>query len=303
MVRLLLVLLLASCSARQYERHDYDLHGEGRYDEEGQRIGKNRTELAVLEGIYGATAGGIIGVKAQSGSVGFGLGLIGSGVGAGLGYGLSGNLTAGQVQAIESVTPWMLAHAAVLSIGDHDLRTASSYLVVSSIGGWFLGAGLAAFKPSTGTVAMANSTGMWVGIAFILAHTGFSPVDTSTYTARTFSGTAGLLSLVLATDLAIVAGAFLGRDLKLSRGSVFALDGILVASTGTALLIGGLTGHATNVDSSQYIGQWGIGGLIAGTALWAWLVPTWNIDALPDIQPTVSRSLDGTPIFGLAGPL
>jgi hypothetical protein len=266
-----------------------------------------RAELAATQTLYTLPIFAAIGVVAGEGgqsevSAVFGSALLGGATVGGLTYAFSDGMTFGQVQAFESVVPWAAWHGAALVLAKDD-KVATAGAVIG-VGGYLLspliGAGLATLKPHSGTVALANSAGLWTTVGILLAREGFLPAPTSNFATRPHFDNFTVIGLLLAGDLAIVGGALLGRELRPSRGDVFALDGLALLGLGLGALAGSQL-HRADVEAGTAAAQCAVIGLVAGLGVGAWLLPRWTVPLPPNIHPSLAPGVDGTWQLGLHG--
>jgi hypothetical protein len=190
--------------------------------------------------------------------------MLGGGAGLGLTLYLTRNgITQGQAQLFSSSTTWGTWNALLLNdrVDGHQSEAAVS--LAFQAGG--LGAGMVldrVWRPTSGEVAVANTTAVW----------------TTVLTALAF-GMAGeepdLTTLVLAGDLGLVLGGALGSRLPgISRGRTLLIDtgGILgLLGGGLFAALGGGNGN-TEVFVPLFVGT-GLGLGIAAFATRHWDVP------------------------------
>jgi hypothetical protein len=269
--------------ARQYAGHD-----------DGPRL-----ELALTQAAYAVPLGGAIGSAGSAQGVLIGAAAAGTLAGV-IGWAVGEDMTSGQVQTVNSAMPWLVGHGAALTLVDQDVGivvAGAGYLLAPLVGGL-----LATQRPEAGTVALANSAGMWTVVTIALARNALNPSDTSHFIARDRFDSPGMVALIVAGDLAIVGGALLGHELQPTRSQVFALDGAALLGMVTGALVGvGLRGASDHASS-----QMGMVGLLVGVG--AGLAMLYDHDvALPDLPvahlplPSVAMRPEGGLTLGFSG--
>lgn len=279
-MRFLLLLLATTtgCSAASTQTADEQLARVEANDKAADRESTYGPglELGLAQGAYAAPLFASIGVAGESGTAAVALGILGgSAVGGLTGY-FGRNLHFGQVQVINSVVPWVAWHAGMLATADTSgfELAAIGVGVLGYLGAPGLAFALARLDPHSGTVALANSAGLWTAVGILLAREGFWPSSTSTFSTRPKFEPFTVVGILLAGDLAIVAGALLGRELRPSRAQVFALDGLAILG----VTVGALVGRVASDDSAiPSVAQGGAIGLGVGLAAGLLLLPRWDL--------------------------
>ncbi|MBA2662792.1 MAG: hypothetical protein H0U74_10885 [Bradymonadaceae bacterium] len=261
---------------------------------EAERVSAQaRAELAIFQTIHGIIVGGELCYLLDCDDarpIVAGLAL-----GAATGLGLSllltqDGLTAGHASLLNSATTWgfwsglTLGYALDLPSGDAYVTS----MLIGQLGGLGTGALLwSAFEPTVGTVAVANSGGIWTTLAtfFLL---GVFQLDVSD---RVVVG-----SLFAASHIGLVSGALFASRYPISRSRMLLIDagGILgmLLSTSTIAIIGG------DVDSRPVFAA-ALVGMLGGLGAATYFTRAWDLEqtgAQLFILPT-----DEGAIVGLGG--
>lgn len=214
---------------------------------------------------------------------------------------LSRGMKPGQVQAAESAGPWLVAAGLrLVVVRDSDAQTAGAALAgVGYLGGPLLGAWLASFNPDSGTVALANSMGLWTAASLELARIGWKGQSTANFRSRNHDTVPSAIATLIGTGLGIAGGALLGRELQPSRADVWGLDGLALLGFAMGAGIGNAISSKNGDEAAMARG--GTVGMLTGAAVGLWLLPGWRGPSLPPLQPQVSVSPDGATLIGLGG--
>ena len=185
-------------------------------------------------------------------------------------------ISSARVQSINSAAPWLLWNAAGLaSFGENrhgsdnqGFQALGALIAVSApIGGPFLGNTFARIaRPRAGAVSLANSIGMWAG-AFAVASQVVRDDD-----LREDS----LAPAVLVSDLGLVFGGLVAREVDVDRGQVLLVDLCGLIGAGIGALFADRRGDAEAATAVSIGMAAGLGGGIAAAVAMAdrpWLLP------------------------------
>ena len=230
-----------------------------------------RAELASLQVFHGMAVGAEICVALSCESPGAGLllTLAGGATGLGLSLGLSRDrLTEGHRALFNSGAVWGTYHGVMaVSLFDPDGESkAGGLLLLGQAMGMTAAGILTTQRPTEGQVALANTFGIWSGVATYLAM-GMLEVD------RELDDSLG--ALLLASDFGLLLGAFVAQKNDRGRGYTLLLDagGLLGALGGLGVVAsvdedpsdrvqsgGMLVGLAVGLVAAAYWGRnWGKG--------------------------------------------
>lgn len=234
-----------------------------------------RAELALVQTIHGIAIGVELCMIATCDDPGAFVGTILIGATAGvLGsiFLTRDGITDGQRATANSGTLWGAWNGAMLLAimendgGGESVETAGLVLAGTQLAG--LGAGVLVgqtLKPTDGQVALANTCGLWTGVVTLFAHETFE-ID--------FSSNDLLTALLITTDGALLAGAYLGKRYPMSRGRTLVIDagGVvgMMAGFGLVTLIQG-----EDADAQLAFGA-GLTGTIVGLATATWFTRRWD---------------------------
>jgi hypothetical protein len=211
---------------------------------ETERPGRgSRAELAFFETLHGVAfglevcaltqcrdGGAILGLPLLFGSAGLTATLLST----------SGGVGAGTVASLEAGVAWGSWNAAAIGV-IRDLRSTEVGGLLMAAQALGLGAGgalAATLHPTGGQVSLANSVGLWSGALMLFARgtTNFHGGDASV-----------LKTLLVATDVALPAGALVAAAFPISRGHALLIDsggvGGALLGMGAVALIGGDSAH------------------------------------------------------------
>jgi hypothetical protein len=215
--------------------------------------------------------------------------MIGGGAGLGLSLFLTREgITQGQAQLLDSSITWGSWNSLPLYDKLRDDQADAAVGLAFQLGG--LGAGLLldrVWKPTSGEVAVANTTGLW----------------TTVLTAMAF-GMAGddpdLTTLVIVGDLGLALGGMLGTRLPgISRGRTLLIDtgGVL------GMLAGGLIAVAGDPDDESQVFVPLFVGTTVGLAIASFATRRWDVPATPparlSVMPMGSRGWGAALAFDL----
>lgn len=221
--------------------------------------------------------------------------LLGGGLGltASLLFNSEEGMTAGHTAALNSGTYWgAWQGAAALGIFEYDSTPAvAGTLLFTQLAG--LAAGEIAYRtlqPTAGDVSMATSAGVWAGALTFFAHAA-NEFDASSQTV--------FASLLIASDLGLVAGAVASKYYPMSRSRSLVVDagGMLgtLVGMGIPLLVLG-----EDLDAQVVFGGAGIGA-ITGLATSYYMTRNWDApEDLADLQLHL-MPVEGGATVGLGG--
>lgn len=214
---------------------------------------------------------------------------------------LSRGMKPGQAQMVESAGPWLVAAGARLAlVSDFDAQDAGAVVAgVGYVGGPLLGAWLASFDPHSGTVALANSAGLWTAMGIEFARIGWSGQSTANFRSRNHGTVPSAIATLVGSGLGIAGGALLGRELRPARADVWGLDGLALLGLAIGAGIGNAVSDRNGDDAA--LARGGTVGMLAGAAVGLWLLPGWRGPALPPLQPLVSVGPGGEAMVGVGG--
>ncbi len=254
-----------------------------------------RAELISFQTSAGILAGAEICVLAQCDDTRAVIALLLLGAGAGVTVSTlatSDGITPGHATAIDTGTLWGawngLASAVVLDVDDE--QQGVGLILLGQLVGTAVGhVAFEVLEPSAGDVSLSTSVGMWAGVMVAFAH-GIAEFDAD---PQLLMGT-----LLLASDVGLIGGAFLSELLPMSRGRALLIDasGLLGTLTGVGvdLLIQGEDAEP------QPLFALGLAGMVAGLGLGAYLSREWDLEEAPDVQLSALPLRDGAG-FGLSG--
>jgi hypothetical protein len=258
-----------------------------------------RAELVLFSTLYGAYAAGatVMAADVQNGRVIASLLLAGGGAGLGGSLWLtrSGPISSGRANAIDSAALWSGYNGTLLGvIGDANFRFAAGISLASSAAGLTTAALLTReASPRAGTVAAANSGGIW-GLA------------AGVFIASTYPGEGSLkavLTTILVTaDSGLVLGGWLGEKHAVSRERALLIDAGAVVGILGGLAVFGIV----QPDAKEASGALALAGLGAGLGSAIWFTRDWDDGRTEratslELGPWVAPTRDGRVAWGVAG--
>jgi hypothetical protein len=234
-----------------------------------------RAELALVQTFHGIAVGVEFCLITECDEAAPIVGMILLGASAGVGGSLLATregITPGQRATANSGTMWGAWNGAlILSLqagGDEETDVQSAALVMLGSQAAGLAAGITAgqtLRPTEGQVSLANTVGIWTGVMTLFADQTFE-ID--------FDSRELVTALLLTTDAAFVAGAYLAKREPMSRGRTLVIDagGIvgMLAGFGIVTLIQG-----EGADSTLLFGS-AMAGTAVGLASATWFTRRWD---------------------------
>ena len=261
-----------------------------------QPTGLARGELVAVQTLHGIAIGVETALILEVDDVRAVVALLLAGGGAGLTasllYQADEGITPGHTAALNSGTYWGAWHGgAMLGIFDYNSTPAAAgTMVVAQLGGLGIGEVLyRTLEPTAGDVSMATSAGVWAGALMFFAH-GANEFDASAKTTLT--------TMLIASDVGLVAGAFASKYYPMSRSRSLVVDaggivGTLVGA-GIPLLVQGDDPSATAVFGGAGVGA------VTGLATSYYLTRNW--DAPEDLAlDLMVLPVEGGATVGLSG--
>jgi len=258
-----------------------------------------RAELVLFSTLYGVYAAGATMMMADVENERLIAALLLAGGSAGLGTSLlqtrAGPISSGRADAIDSAAVWAGYNGTLLGvIGDANFRVAAGISLASSAAGLGTAALLTrAQSPRAGTVASANSGGIW-GLA------------AGAFISSTYPGDgnlkAVLSTILLSADAGLLAGGWLGERYAVSRERALLIDAGAVVGILAGLAVYGIV----QPDAREASGALGLAGLGAGIGAATWFTRDWDDDrssgtASLELAPWVAPTRDGRVAWGVAG--
>jgi hypothetical protein len=259
-----------------------------------------RAELVLFSTLYGIYAAGATAMAADVQNERVLASLLLAGGGAGLGTSLwltrTGPISSGRADLVDSSAAWAGINGTVLGIlGDANFRVAAGISLASSAAGLTTAALLTRDgAPPSGTVAAANSGGIWgamagTWIAQALPNQRFKPM---------------LTGVLLSADAGMVAGAWLGDRYRVSRQRAFLID--------SGALVGFLAGAAATAIVDTQVRELNsaimLAGLGTGLGSAIWFTRDWDDDrpaaasaTAVEAGPWAAPLPDGRIAWGVAG--
>jgi hypothetical protein len=258
-----------------------------------------RAELVLFSTLYGVYAAGATAMAAdvQSGRVFSTLLLVGGGAGLGSSLWLTrtGPISSGRANLIDSAAVWAGYNGTLIGvIGEANPRVAAAISLASSAAGLTTAALLTRTDaPRVGTVAAANSGGIW-GLATGAFLSIYYPTDVD---LKLLLGT-----IVITADAGLALGAWLGEEHQVSRERALLIDAGSVVG-----ILGGLAVYAiTGLDDRTVSASCALAGLGVGLGSAIWFTRDW--DEAPEATPTalevgpwIAPTPDGRVAWGVAG--
>ncbi|MBM4378239.1 MAG: hypothetical protein FJ086_02900 [Deltaproteobacteria bacterium] len=256
-----------------------------------------RAEFLVFQTLHGIAVGGEI--CAATSGCGGGAGtllvpMLTGGAGALGAYLFSdGGITPGNVLAIDSGALWGAWQGVALMNIAGGWSQGGSPLVLILAQGLGMGAGQLAWSAlglSAGDVSLMNTAGLWTGVytlMALIAATGGSGDNAALFA-----------TLLVASDVGLVAGGLLSRHFPMSRGRTLLLD--------AGAILGGLLGLAVSVIAygsefgSSVVGYM-LGGSVAGLAAATALSQEWDTPLLGPVQVGLAPTQHGGGQLMLSG--
>jgi len=226
-------------------------------------------ELALFQTMHGIALGieVCVALECDDPQPFLGLSLLGGTAGALVSLRLLGPVTSGQRGLFNSGTSWGVFNAvmAMIAIEPDDESDFAVGLIAGQTAGLFAGALLFNKRPTAGQVGLATSGGQWaavlMGLSLIAATQEPSAAELS-------------LSLLVAADVGIVMGAYLGQlRPDISRAQTFAIDagGIVGGVAG-----GGLGVLVTGAIEDRFTAAMAAIGVAGGLAAATYFTRNWN---------------------------
>jgi hypothetical protein len=210
---------------------------------------------------------------------------IGSALGLSL-FGTRRGIHQGEAQLYNSAQTWAAWNALLVNDGFPETSGEASVAIAMQLGGLAAGLGLwQAWRPTQGDVALTNSFLLWGTMMTLWGYVAADEEPT-------------LRSVIAAGDVAILVGALVSREVRMSRGRTLLIDigGVL----GT--LVGGLIGTSV---SSQSTNETGLGvalmlGTGAGLGIAFVATRDWDKDLPVKVAPAVLSGPGRTPGYGVS---
>lgn len=251
-----------------------------------------RAELVLFQTLHGVVAGlELCQVIDCDSARPYAAALMGGGA-AGLGLSLLGTrkgVRAGHAEMTDGGVLWGAWNGLAISQIRDDLDDEAIWTTVLLGQGVGLGIGALAWngpKPTAGQVAMASSAGIWATVLTIFTH-GITEFDASPRLLWT--------SLLLASDVGILAGAALAYKVPVSRGRVYLVNagGILGFMAGSVV-----AAHGEHSGPQIFVPM--MVGTLAGLALAVHQTSDWDVPAgaphlaiLPHADGGITAALGG----------
>jgi hypothetical protein len=178
----------------------------------------------------------------------------------------------GEAQLYNSAQTWGAWNALLINDGFPDTAAQASIAIAAQLGGLAAGIGLwRTWRPTQGDVALANTFLLWGSVMTVWGH-----VIASTEPS--------LQTVVGVGDVALLVGALVSTQVKMSRGRTLLIDigGVLGTMTGGLIAIG--------ADSDRSIGTMLMLGTAAGLGIAAAGTVNWDSPPPVKVAPAV---LDG----------
>lgn len=216
---------------------------------------------------------------------------------------LSEGVAAGQAQFIESVGPWLVGAGLRMAV-TFDASVSQLGAGIAGLGylsGPFIGMATASRTADPGTVALANSLGIWSAFGIELVRVAWSDRGTGGLLTRSHRTAASALGTIAGAGVGILWGAALGKELRPRRSQVWALDGLALAGTALFGAVGQAVGPSlcSSCNREQSTARGATIGLAVGAALGLWRLPNWTGPDGLALQPRLGVSLDGTTVVGV----
>lgn len=191
----------------------------------------------------------------------------------------------GEAQLYNSAQTWGAWNGLLLNDGFAEDRDEAAVAIATQLGGLGAGIGLwQVWRPTAGDVALTNTFLVWGTVLTLWGHLSADEAP-------------ALRTIVIAGDVAIVAGALVSRQVKMSRGRTLLIDvgGIL----GT--MAGGLVAVGTESSGSEAsVGVPFLLGTAVGLGIAAAATQNWDAPPLPvQVAPTVVTGPNRSTGWGL----
>jgi hypothetical protein len=232
----------------------------------------SRAELIVIQSLHGIAVGGELCAAASCDDerlIGASL-ILGGGLGFGLSFFLTvDGITPGHTSSINSGMFWGLWNSVAI-MGMVQPRNEGQVIPGSLVIGQIAGVGLGelawrATHASSGDVSLASSVGIWSGVLTLLIH-GATEFEADQEVV--------FATLLAASDLGLVGGAFLADLFPMSRGHALVIDGGgalgMLVGMGLDLLIQG-----DDLEPAPFFTLASIG-MASGLGLTAYLTRNWD---------------------------
>jgi hypothetical protein len=182
----------------------------------------------------------------------------------------------GEAQLYNSAQTWAAWNALLVNDGFADTAEQAGVAIAMQLGGLAAGIGLwQVWRPTQGDVALTNTFLLWGTVMTLWGHVIADKEP-------------DLQTVIIAGDVALLAGALVSREIKMSRGRTLLIDVGGILGTLAGALIGVGTEEESSLGIALLLGTGaGLGIAAAGTMSWDKAPP---VKVAPAIIPGPSRS-------------